>query len=74
MSSRCVSVIDATPLTRDGLNAQVVSVFRRVADPEVREREEAAEKARKEAAAKVAADKADGDKRAGKKAGSWGGL
>ena len=49
-------------------------MFRRVADPEVREREEAAEKARKEAAEKIQEEKDDGNKRAGMKAGAWGGL
>ena len=49
-------------------------MFRRVADPEVREREEAAAKAREEAEAKIKEDQAAGDKRAGKKAGAWGGL
>ena len=55
-------------------DAQVQSMFRRVADPEVREREEAAAKAREEAEAKIKEDQAAGDKRAGKKAGAWGGL
>jgi Mg-chelatase subunit ChlI len=60
----------------DGMDntGKVKSVFRRVTDPEVREREDAAEKAREEAKAAAKDAAAGGDKRAGKKAGAWGGL
>eukprot|EP00873_Tetraselmis_striata_P033440 jgi/Tetstr1/453704/TSEL_040660.t1 len=56
----------------DGManDGKVKAVFRRVTDPEVREREEAAEKMREEAKAKAAEDAKSGDKRAGKKAAS----
>lgn len=53
---------------------QVAAVFRRVADPEIREREEAAQRARAEMAEKNKQEKEAGSKRAGKKAGAWGGL
>ena len=65
------------PLSPIDSGAKVQMAFRRITDPE-RAKKEAAEAARakkaQEEAAKVEADRAAGNSRAGKKAGSWGGL
>ena len=65
------------PLSPIDSGAKVQMAFRRITDPECA-KNEAAEAARakkaQEEAAKVEADRAAGSSRAGKKAGSWGGL
>uniref|UniRef100_A0A061R6E6 Mg-protoporphyrin IX chelatase n=1 Tax=Tetraselmis sp. GSL018 TaxID=582737 RepID=A0A061R6E6_9CHLO len=60
----------------DGIDnsAQVEAIFRRVADPEARERDEAEKKAKEEAKAKAEEEAKAGNKRAGMKPGAWGGL